>query len=92
MASANSSAQDSGSDFDRFMADNVHPAYASTDVADDDSAPEKERVTQADLMASAPDPAKETLGAAYHPSTTIKHGNPSQPGMPAGWVSAKNPQ
>jgi hypothetical protein len=98
MASANNGARDSGSDFDRFMAANVHPAYAGTDdVAKDDSAPEKETMGPGiSGVLSAPRPQSavsgETNGARYAPQTTVQHPAAHEPGMPAGFTSAKNLQ
>ena len=92
MASANNSAQDSGSDFDRFMSTWVRPSKLPSTVNDD--APPRQRVEQSDIHRTpGPPPAGvETNGARYAPQTTIKHAAAHEPGYPVGLTSAKNPQ
>lgn len=92
MASANNSAQDSGSDFDRFMSTWVRrPSKLPSTVNDD--APPRQRVQQSDIHRTPgpPDPSRETLGAMHRLSTTRAYPGAHEPGMPAGWTSAANP-
>jgi hypothetical protein len=89
--SGNNSSGDSGGDLDRFVSQNVSPSMASAGPSD--STPDRPTVQPEDLHH---DPSKvpagtETLGAMYSPQTTLRHDAAHEPGMPAGFTSAKNP-
>jgi hypothetical protein len=86
---------DSGNDVGRFMRDNVRPPSSGFSDTPSDDTPERPTVQPEDLHHDPAAPRSgvnaETLGAMHAPQTTIKHGNPTQPGFPAGWTAAKNP-
>lgn len=95
----NAKAREHDDSFARFVRDNVRdPEKAIAQMsASDDSAPEKETMGPGiSGVLSAPRPQSsvsgETNGARYAPQTSVQHPAAHEPGMPAGFTSAKNPQ
>jgi hypothetical protein len=81
--------------FDTFMANNVHPAYAEAGPSGDD-APPRETVTAADLHhdpAAPPGVNAEVHGAMHRPTDTRKYPSAAlgQVGFPQNWRQAANP-
>lgn len=94
--------RDGGSgNFDKFMANNVHPAYAEAGPSGGDDAPPREYAGPGidHLVASrgAPRPvssvAGEVHGALHRPVTTLRHDSAAlgENGFPSGWRQAANP-
>lgn len=85
------SGQDSGSDLDRFVRDNVRPSRLPS--TENDAAPEREPVTIEDLHYQGPDPASsrshEIHGALHSPVATLHHPGAHEPGFPRGFSQAK---
>ena len=82
----------------RFMKHNVRQPTNPATMADDEPTPEREYAgpgLEHVLPPSAPRPnssvAGETLGAMHRPTDTRKYPAAHEPGMPAGWTSAANP-
>jgi hypothetical protein len=95
----NAKAQAHDDSLARFYRDNVKdPEKAIAQMGStNDSPPERETMGPADLMAATAERpqssvAGEVHGAMYSPQTTLKHAAAHEPGMPAGFTSAKNPQ
>ena len=94
---SNSGQADSGmSNVQRFAKDNVRisPEDLAT-LGTDNSAPDRPTVQQSDLHHDPTAPRSgvnaETLGAMHAPQDTRAYPAAHEPGMPAGFTSAKNP-
>lgn len=72
--------------------DLIRRSYASASLSEE--TPDRPTVQPEDLHYDRKNipPDREVNGAMYSPQTTLKHGAAHEPGMPAGFTSAKAPE